>query len=196
LSGWIPGLDADFVIAVPDEAAIAAYQHLSNVRATVTDDPRQLAELALRHFGPPLSPAAITEQADDTSQKPQQAEPRSGGAAVRLDRPAVADPFELISRAEPIELGPELNGGLDKQDAFGARTEPAQARPTPGPLQPRVTAALSENQGRAVPGPTRGGLGPRQILDRLGQGRRAPVGAELGQAVLACKPIVAAVVSR
>jgi len=162
----------------------------------VTDDPRQLAELALRHFGPPPSPAAIKEQADDTSQKPQQAEPRSGGAAVRVDPPAVADPFELISRAEQIELGPELNGGLDKQDAFGAKTEPAQARATPRPLQPRVTAALSETPARAVPAPSRGGLGPRQILDRLGQGRRAPVGAELGQAVLACKPIVAAVVSR
>src|SRR5262249_9641536 len=37
---------------------------------------------------------------------------------------------------------------------------------------------------------------PRQILNRLGQGRRAPVSAELGQAVLACKPIVAAVISR
>jgi MinD-like ATPase involved in chromosome partitioning or flagellar assembly len=39
-------------------------------------------------------------------------------------------------------------------------------------------------------------MDPRQILDRLGQGRRAPVSAELGQAVLACKPLVAAVVSR
>jgi len=39
-------------------------------------------------------------------------------------------------------------------------------------------------------------MDPRQILDRIGQGRRAPVSAELGQAVLACKPVVAAVVSR
>jgi len=39
-------------------------------------------------------------------------------------------------------------------------------------------------------------MDPRNILDRLSQGRRTPVGAELGQAVLACKPIVAAVVSR
>src|SRR5262249_60848341 len=141
----------------------------------------------------PQYSAGIKEPADDISRKPQQAKTQSGGAAVGLGRPSVADPFELISQAEPIELDPELNGGLDKQDAFGPKTEPAQARPTLGQLQPRVTAALSETQARAVPGPSRGGLGPRQILDRLGQGRRAPVGAELGQAVLARQPIEAAV---
>ena len=196
LSRWIPGLDADFVIAVPDEAAIAVYHHLSNVRATVTDDPRQLAELALRHFGPQLAPDPITKPVGDTSRKSQQAEQQPGGAAERLERPAIADPFELISRAEPILLGSELNGGVGEADAFGPETEPAPARPTPGQGPPRITAAVSEPQAKAVSGPTRGSLGPRQILDRLGQGRRAPVSAELGQAVLACKPIVAAVVSR
>lgn len=196
LSRWIPGLDADFVIAVPDEAATAVYRHLSNVRATVTDDPRQLAELALRHFGPQLAPDPITKPVGDTSRKSQQAEQQPGGAAERLERPAIADPFELISRAEPIQLGSELNGGVGEADAFGPETEPAPARPTLGQGQPRVTAAVSEPHAKAVSGPTRGSLGPRQILDRLGQGRRAPVSAELGQAVLACKPIVAAVVSR
>ncbi|HXM53891.1 MAG TPA: hypothetical protein VOB72_00765, partial [Candidatus Dormibacteraeota bacterium] len=48
LPGWIPGLDADFVVAVPDDATLNTYGHLPNVVATVDDDPRQLAELALR----------------------------------------------------------------------------------------------------------------------------------------------------
>src|SRR5215471_4660352 len=48
LPRWIPGLDADFVVAVPDEDTRGTYGHLPNVVATVDDDPRQLAELALR----------------------------------------------------------------------------------------------------------------------------------------------------
>src|SRR5262249_28330637 len=34
LPRWIPGLDADFVIAVPDESAAALYEHLSNGKTT------------------------------------------------------------------------------------------------------------------------------------------------------------------
>ncbi|HSR21916.1 MAG TPA: hypothetical protein VLW53_00075, partial [Candidatus Eisenbacteria bacterium] len=60
-----------------------------------------------------------------------------------------------------------------------ARAEPAIA-PRPRPVLAAARASMD----------------PRQILDRLGHGRRAPVGAALGQAVLACKPVVAAVVSR
>src|SRR2546429_3105354 len=47
LPRWIPGLDADFVVAVPDDEALATYGPMPNVVATVDDDPRQLAELAL-----------------------------------------------------------------------------------------------------------------------------------------------------
>ena len=196
LPRWIPGLDADFVIAVPDEAAAALYQHLSNVRPSVTDDPRQLAELALRQFGPPSTPASISEPADDTSRKPRQTEPKPAEAAERVEQPAVRDPFELISRAEPIELEPGLNGSTPEPDTFGRKTAPAPVRPPLGQAPPRVPTTVSEPQARAASGSSRAGLDPRQFLDRLGQGRRASVDAELGQAVLACKPIVAAVVSR
>ena len=196
LPRWIPGLDADFVIAVPDEATAALYQHLSNVRSSVTDDPRQLAELALRQLGPPSTPASISEPADDTSRNPRQTELKPPEAAERVEQPAVHDPFELISRAEPIELEPGLNGSTPEPDTFGRKTAPAPVRPPLGQAPPRVSTTVSEPQARAASGPSRAGLDPRQFLDRLGQGRRASVGAELGQAVLACKPIVAAVVSR
>ncbi|HXM57985.1 MAG TPA: hypothetical protein VOB72_21490, partial [Candidatus Dormibacteraeota bacterium] len=111
-------------------------------------------------------------------------------------RPSVPDPFELLSRAEPVEPGgPPQPPNSDPEKSF-TREPPTltrrallgdgnhvEAPPPPSPRRPALAAARS-------------GMDPRQILDRLGQGRRAPVGAELGQAVLACKPIVAAVVSR
>src|SRR5262249_26083134 len=63
LPRWIPGLDADFVVAVPDEDTLAVYRQLANVLATVDDDPRQLAELALRDS---LRPPAIAAPATGT----------------------------------------------------------------------------------------------------------------------------------
>src|SRR5262249_60251672 len=77
----------------------------------------------------------------------------------------------------------------------GRTPAPPPVRPPLGQAPPRVSTTVSEPQARAASGPSRAGLDPRQFLDRLGQGRRASVGAELRQAVLACKPIVAAVVS-
>ena len=210
---WIPGADADFVVAVPDEATLAAYQHLPNVQATVSDDPRQLAEVALGHVG--LAPARepVSEPAAQIAPTPAPEDSRPTEPEPQVERRTAIDPFELISRAQALEVGPESNGGLGPE-AFGAHTTAVSPPPSPGQAKPRVPAAVSEPQTGAVASPShpvshptkpdglmgtpgsRGGLDPRQILDRLGQGRRAQVSAELGQAVLACKPIVAAVVSR
>jgi MinD-like ATPase involved in chromosome partitioning or flagellar assembly len=201
LPRWIPGLDADFVVAVPEERALAAYAHLPNVRTTVDDDPRKLAELVLgAPMATPVSPAPatlagpprptlgdwppVTPRPPRESPRPQPAldhEPRSDSAAPAPPetrfadaerQPGTLDPFELIARAQPIEQpsGPR-NGGAPRSQ-----------------VPPRWPASPS----RLAPA----GLSPRNILDRLGQGRRAPVSAELGQAVLACKPVLAAVVSR
>lgn len=199
LPRWIPGADADFVIAVPDEATLAAYQHLPNVQATVSDDPRQLAELALSHAGLAPAPEPVSEPAARIAPTPPPGDSRPTEPERQVERPPAIDPFELISRAQAVEVGPESNGGL-RPEAFGVHTTALSPPPSPGQAKPRVPAAVSEPPARAVASPShpgsRGGLDPRQILDRLGQGRRAPVSAELGQAVLACKPIVAAVVSR
>ena len=126
-----------------------------------------------------------------------------------VELPAAVDPFELLSKAEAVDVRPHSNGGL-RPEAFGPHTASVSPKP-PLPQEKRgVTAAVSETKARPATSPSdpmkpegsietprsRGGLDPRQILDRLGQGRRTPVSAELGQAVLACKPIVAAVVSR
>ncbi len=273
LPRWIPGLDADFVVAVPDDEALATYRNLPNVTATVDDDPRQLAELALRILGPPAPPPAPVREpptyaapaqrpgwerpapsppgpafvtppaplppapprpvpaappvphvpppvpaapsspphsqappAPPPANRPQFGPPGGEHAprpqpaeAAPADRapaapPPFVDPFDLLTRAEPIEPSGPPQGGTGMGRALANETTPLSRRSLLGDQQPRITAPPPET--RVRPGIGRPNLDPRQILDRLGQGRRAPVGAELGQAVLACKPIVAAVVSR
>jgi MinD-like ATPase involved in chromosome partitioning or flagellar assembly len=109
----------------------------------------------------------------------------------------VSDPFELLSRAEPVEpsgpVGPQPTALLP-QNPYG-RDAPTLSRRTLLGEDSRAATAVDQ-RARPVVAATRSAMDPRQILDRLGQGRRAPVSAELGQAVLACKPLVAAVVSR
>lgn len=221
LPRWIPGLDADFLVAVPEEETLNAYRHLPNVFATVDDDPRQIAELALRRpfapepasqapapapaprppepmaspaspaIPPPPAAAAPPPTASAPPPPPVQrpvATPRATGraaserGAVGLP-PGIVDPFELLSHSDLIEP-PEPDGFIDAPQGYGRQEAPMSRR------------SMLREAARPAPPASRGGLGPRQILDRLGQGRRAPVNAELGQAVLACKPIVAAVVSR
>ncbi len=207
LPRWIPGLDADFVVAVPDEGTLAVYGHLPNVVVAVDDDPRQLAELALYdpNAGSPALPAPEPRQALAPPLPPRLAAPASPppmpvAAMARApappplpERPAVPDPFELLSRAEPVEPGGSPAATLP-HDPFGQQTAPLSRRTLLG--DDADGAATATQPPRPVLTATRSAMDPRQILDRLGQGRRAPVSAELGQAVLACKPLVAAVVSR
>jgi MinD-like ATPase involved in chromosome partitioning or flagellar assembly len=264
LPRWIPGLDADFVVAVPDDEALTTYRHLPNVTATVDDDPRQLAELALRILGPPAPPPALAEtrqpqphvvpaarqapapptpvapqppmpaapQPSATPAPPAPAQPPPAPpppartpspppvprpdltppAVERAPRPPAeaapappaeraqparapfADPFELLTHAEPIEPDGPPRGGSHMARALAQETAALSRRSVLGEQHARIAQPQPET--RLRPGLPRPNLDPRQILDRLGQGRRAPVGAELGQAVLACKPVVAAVVSR
>src|SRR5207249_1748902 len=107
--------------------------------------------------------------------------PDRGGAGLP---PGIVDPFELLSHSDLIEPPEPGDGFIDAPQGYGRQEAPMSRR------------SMLREAVRPAPPASRGGLGPRQILDRLGQGRRAPVNAELGQAVLACKPIVVAVVSR
>ncbi len=235
LPAWIPGLDADFVVAVPDEATLSTYGHLSNVIAIVNDDPRQLAQLALRGSPsralppashaepgppqpsppPPRPPAAPAPRLALRPPQPPPPQPLPALPAAplpaaappppaRVERsapepapafavaasgpPALIDPFELLARAEPVEpAGPR---------GPGAPVAPAPLLSRRTLLGEEAPAAGAEPRARPLMAATRSAMDPRQILDRIGQGRRAPVSAQLGQAVLACKPVVAAVVSR
>jgi MinD-like ATPase involved in chromosome partitioning or flagellar assembly len=279
LPAWIPGLDADFVVAVPDDAALGVYRTLPNVVATVDDDPRRLAEIALRGpvaavvatplarasgngatahppipLGgpglPPPKPGGPTAAPPDTSardQPPRRQVQATGFEPVRHEElrsqppspppPAAMDPFRLLTGAEPVQparpRNPSSEGHGFRADpgngaGRGDRAHPAgpisrrdlvdekgqfqpmrgQAASSPpfaggrgpqgrpgGDREDAPEAPSQPPQSQRRPGPARG-FDPRQILDRLGQGRRAPVGAELGQAVLGCKPVVVAVVSR
>jgi len=208
LPGWIPGLDADFVIAVPDDATVAAYQHLPNVQTVVSDDPRQLAEAALSRLGLPAA-GLVVQPPPHSEPAPERVDIPPAEPAARVRQPAAVDPFELLSKAEAVDVRPQSNGGL-RPAAFGPHTATVSPTPSLPQEKPRATAAVSETkappaappshpmkpQGSTGAPASRGGLDPRQILDRLGQGRRTPVSTELGKAVLACKPLVAAVVSR
>jgi len=110
------------------------------------------------------------------------------------ERPPFVDPFDLLTGAEPITPGDPPGGGTGGPAAAAPEAGPLSRRSLLGDQPPHVMALAAEPRPRN--GPARPSLDPRQILNRLGHGRRAPVSAELGQAVLACKPIVAAVVSR
>jgi MinD-like ATPase involved in chromosome partitioning or flagellar assembly len=200
LPGWIPGLDADFVVAVPDEATLHAYGHLPNVIATVDDDPRQLAELALHGPNARALPPPAPEPAPAVRVLPVPAPPPPipQPAAAAPERATIHDPFELLARADPVEpLAPAQAPALaPASPAALGREAPTLSRRTLLGEDGRATAIVPDGRPRPVVAATRSAMDPRQILDRLGQGRRAPVSAELGQAVLACKPLVAAVVSR
>jgi MinD-like ATPase involved in chromosome partitioning or flagellar assembly len=232
LPGWIPGLDADFIVAVPDEASLNIYEHLSNVIATVDDDPRQLAELALRGPASRALPPASQEQAPPPRRErpappvaaappppapapppppapapPPTPAPRAPAPALQApaprqafeptpaaERPPVLDPFDLLARAEPSGPSGPQPTALLPQNPYGSNA-PTLSRRTLLGDDARAATAVDQRPRPAVAA-TRSAMDPRQILDRLGQGRRAPVSAELGQAVLACKPLVVAVVSR
>jgi MinD-like ATPase involved in chromosome partitioning or flagellar assembly len=79
LPAWVPGLDADFVVAVPDAETVTAYDALQNVRCCVDEDPRPLAELALREHG-------LLARGPD------------------LGRRSPPDPFALLAQAAPVPL--------------------------------------------------------------------------------------------
>jgi len=253
LPRWVPGLDADFVVAVPDEGTLKLYSHLPNVLASVDDDPRRLAELALhgpagsapkpvdvgyeatvreararsreaersflnRHEGqrledrePPTAPhlpqreqgggraggrgegaerrsyEGATEPARHGYQReplevggppntPQRPFPEGGGSNGRIP-----DPFELLGRVSPIEPGKPPSGPPSSRSYRDSSPSP------PRSLLDDARPRGEQPQARA---------GPGQIVDRLSQRGQAPASPELGQAVLACKPLLAAVVSR
>jgi MinD-like ATPase involved in chromosome partitioning or flagellar assembly len=157
LPRWIPGLDADFVVAVPDGAALALYGDLENVRCCVDDDPRLLTQLALREHG------LLATRSSETV-------PPAAGPP---------DPFALLAMAEHVRL---------------VDSDAAAIRPGPGPpLNRRGLLGPPGGSGHPLPA-ARSRL--RLLLLRLAGGRRPGISQALGQAVLARKPVVVAVVSR
>jgi MinD-like ATPase involved in chromosome partitioning or flagellar assembly len=144
LPRWIPGLDADFVVSVPDHETETLYEGQPNVRCCAGGDTSSLVELAL----PDLAVL-----------------------------PAPPDPFALLSLAEPVPP-PALDG----------------SSPPSGTARRLSRRDLLGPPGRAS-WPA-GGPAVRGLLRRLRGGGRVRVGDGLGQAVLAAKPLLVAVVSR
>src|SRR5204862_483818 len=122
---WIPGLDADFVVAVPDEETLFAYRHLPNVFAVVDDDPRQLAELALR------GPAAVAELNQAPPPPPARLEPPDYDYRA-YERPAPeppAPPRSWARRWTPSATPPRWSTPTSATRTPGAAWRSTASRP-------------------------------------------------------------------
>ena len=97
----------------------------------------------------------------------------SGVIAIAKPAPP-PDPLQLLADAAPSAGSPDAPRPLTR----GAVLGPAGGSPSRRPGPPRAAAAIG------------------QLFDRLGQLRRPALSHQLGQAILARKPLVAAVVSR
>ena len=133
LPEWLHGLDADFLIAVPDEAGAAAYAGLDQVRVMLTDDPRQLAAAALQLLG--------AAPADGTASAP---EPPQMGAPAGPQPPHVTAPAAPPPEVNPVGA-PSPQGGPAFEDPFRllasvpaiASGGAAAPLPYPGPAPPQ-----------------------------------------------------------
>ena len=95
LPGWIPGLDADFVVSVPDQETGALYEGLLNVRCCIDGDTSSLVELALPGLATlpaPPDPFALLSLAEPVPPSPAGGESLSRrdllGPPGRAPRPA------------------------------------------------------------------------------------------------------------
>src|SRR5262249_57515843 len=121
----------------------------------------------VRHGGWATARGPVRERAAQVAPTPPE-DSRPTEPEPQVERPPAIDPFELISHAQAVEVGPESNGGL-RPEAFGNHTTTLSPPPSPGQAKPRVPAAVSEPQARPVASPSHprspGGLDPRLILD-------------------------------
>jgi MinD-like ATPase involved in chromosome partitioning or flagellar assembly len=143
----LSGLDAEFLVAVPDQQTLGSYAGLHDVLALVTPEPWRLAEVALERYG----------------------------FGSSLAGPPPPDPFHLLAGAGPLA---------------------APAEPSPRPLTRGAVLGPSTGSPSRRRRSPHGAISLGQFFDRLSQLRRPVLGHQLGQAILARKPLLAAVVSR
>jgi MinD-like ATPase involved in chromosome partitioning or flagellar assembly len=143
----LSGLDAEFLVAVPDQRTLGSYAGLHDVLALVMPEPWRLAEVALERYGLESS----------------------------LEAPPPPDPFHLLAGAGPLA---------------------APLQPSPRPLTRGAVLGPSVDSPSRRRRSPHGAISLGQFFDRLSQLRRPVLGPQLGQAILARKPLLAAVVSR
>jgi MinD-like ATPase involved in chromosome partitioning or flagellar assembly len=98
LPGWLPELDADFVVAVPEHAQLALYAGLPGVRVCHTRDPRRLAEVAV---GRP--------------------DPATGGQPARPP-----DPFQLLAAAGRLGAAKPPAAPMSRGELLGQPARPSR----------------------------------------------------------------------
>src|SRR5256886_4368409 len=198
LPRWIPGLDADFVVAVPDDETLATYRPLANVLATVDDDPRQLAELALGDLArppvrelPPYVPAQDRQVWERPGPSPHATaydphNPRAPRPAPPLP-PPVAPAVSPPPPPQPLHRRPDPGlPGTDRIPVPGPAAAPAADRAVQEPpafVDPFDLLARAEPAER--PGPPEGGgvLPPGLVEDVPPLSRRTMLGDQRPQPV-------------
>lgn len=150
LALWIPGLDADFVVALPQPEAVAAYAGLANVRTAVEDDPVRLARFALQSQEPALLPdpfdlLAATETVPlPNPEAPTPAVPTS--AEPPLSRHSILGSPAARPRSPSPRAGLDLRGLLERlgRRQHGVDPELGQAVLK---VKPLVAAVVSRKGG-------------------------------------------------
>lgn len=133
LPQWLPGLDADLFVAVPDDDAARLYAGMTHVRCRVCDDAGELASATLTAYG-------LAEVGADANP------------------PAPVDPFELLAQAEPV-TPTAAAVPVSRRELLGAPSSTAgsQQPPTSGRLRQllgrvsmRRPSPVDPDLGRAV----------------------------------------------
>ena len=112
LPRWLPKLDADFVVAVPEPAKRALYTGIPGVRVCQTGDPRRLAEVALGRRepatgaqpAPPPDPFQLLAAAGRLGAVTRPAVPLSRGELLGQRPEASARQGELKAH-RPVSVG-------------------------------------------------------------------------------------------
>ena len=179
LVDWVPGTDAQFWVAVPDQGVADSYREHSNVHPVVTWDARELARQA----------AAASRPKPEPPSKPAAQEPAGLGA----------DPFTLLAGVGPL-TSPAPATSPRPPTAIVPLPRKAPSQPAPGLLE-RIRSRIRPLDGASAPalGMLLAGTSPFcvAVLGRAGgagrTGSAAALAAVLSEAVLALSRTVALV---
>lgn len=137
LAAWLPGLDADLVVAVPSEDARAEYTGMPSVLSVVTADPRELAHVALQAHA---TGAAGTKQTDPQPEPEPEPDPEPAASGWRRADPgrsqrksASDDPFAILSQVPSVYGGEGPPAAIEPIVVEAEPGEPEGSEPKPEP---------------------------------------------------------------
>ena len=141
LAAWLPGLDADLVVAVPSEEARAEYTGMPSVLSVVTADPRELAQVALQAHATGAARAKWADPQPEPDAQPQpepEPDPEPAGTGWRRADPGRSkqkgeDPFAILSQVPSVYGGEGPPAAIEPIVVEGEPGEPKGSEPKPEP---------------------------------------------------------------